>query len=63
MYVGVNALDPLLNSGMFLQTHYLKTAVIYLIISQSLPSKGTTCHSIVIFWVFTPCNPVGGYKL
>jgi hypothetical protein len=38
--------QPLPSNSRCLQSHYLATAVVQLLISRSLPSNGSTCHNI-----------------
>jgi hypothetical protein len=39
------AAQPLRSNGRCLQSHNLAIAVVYLLISRSLPSIGSACHS------------------
>jgi hypothetical protein len=40
-------LGPLPSNCRCLQSHYLATAIVQLLISQSLPSNGSTCHNMM----------------
>jgi hypothetical protein len=45
-------LQPSPSIGRYLQNHYPETAVVWWLISRSLPSNGSACHNIKLFlWI------------
>jgi hypothetical protein len=50
--VHLTATEPSPSNGRCLQSHYLATVIVYLLISRSLPSNGSACHSIFSLYIF-----------